>query len=236
MQNKNNALAGLFIAISIICLGFLLNSGINDFTNKDRKVFVKGLAELEVKANQVEWPIVYKEPGNDLKIIYKDILRKNNDIVKFLKDNGLSDEDITIAAPTVEDNNADRYQDPAKIKTRYIVTSVVSVSSKKVDLVIKLMFKQTELIAKGIAISGNDYNYSTQFSFTGLNKIKPKMIEEATKNARKAALKFAEDSKSKLGKIMYASQGQFSISDRNSNTPQIKNIRVVTSISYGLID
>ena len=52
------------------------------------------------------------------------------------------------------------------------------------------------------------------------------MIEEATKNARAAAVKFAKDSDSELGKIKRAYQGQFSIEDRDANTPYIKRIRV----------
>ena len=74
------------------------------------------------------------------------------------------------------------------------------------------------------------------YDYTSLNSIKPKMIEEATKNARAAAEKFAKDSDSKLGKIKKAYQGQFSIDDRDANTPYIKKIRVVTTIDYSLED
>ncbi len=62
------------------------------------------------------------------------------------------------------------------------------------------------------------------------------MIEEATKNARATAEKFASDSDSKLGKIKNANQGQFSIVDRDSNTPDIKRVRVVTTVDYYLED
>ena len=58
-----------------------------------------------------------------------------------------------------------------------------------------------------------------QYEYTDLNKVKPQMIEEATKNAREAAEKFAKDSGSNLGKIRQANQGQFSINDRDPNTP-----------------
>ena len=88
--------------------------------------------------------------------------------------------------------------------------------------------------SKGIAIAHNDYNYPIQFDFTSLNKIKPQMIEQATKNAREAAEKFAKDSESKLGKIKSAQQGLFSIEDRGSNTPYIKEVRVVTTVDYYL--
>ena len=48
--------------------------------------------------------------------------------------------------------------------------------------------------------------------------------------------KFAKDSDSELGKIKRAYQGQFSIEDRDANTPYIKRIRVVTTIDYSLED
>ena len=76
----------------------------------------------------------------------------------------------------------------------------------------------------------------TQFLFNGLNNIKPAMIEEATRNAREVAEKFAHDSGSKLGKIKRASQGQFSIDDRDSNTPYIKKVRIVSTVEYYLVD
>jgi len=100
----------------------------------------------------------------------------------------------------------------------------------------RLMSEQGELLQKGIAVGGDEYQYNVQFLFTGLNDIKPRMIEEATKNARAAAEKFARDSNSKLGKIKSANQGQFTISDRDANTPYIKNIRVVSTIDYYLKD
>ena len=59
------------------------------------------------------------------------------------------------------------------------------------------------------------------------------MVEEATGNARAVAQKFADDSKSKLGGIRQAQQGQFSISS-DPNTPQLKKIRVVSTVDYFL--
>ena len=97
------------------------------------------------------------------------------------------------------------------------------------------MSDQAELLNQCFAISGGDYRYNVVYEFTGLNDVKPQMIEEATKNARAAAEKFAKDSDSSLGKIRNASQGQFSISDRDANTPYIKSIRVVTTGIYYLL-
>ena len=62
------------------------------------------------------------------------------------------------------------------------------------------------------------------------------MIEEATKNAREVAEKFAHDSNSRVGKIRIARQGLFTINDRDVNTPEIKIVRVVSTIDFQLED
>lgn len=91
------------------------------------------------------------------------------------------------------------------------------------------------LFAKGIAVAENWEN-RTQFLFTSLNAIKPEMIEAATKSAREAAEKFAKDSGSKAGKIRSASQGRFEITDRDANSPDRKQVRVVRKVGYYLVD
>lgn len=98
------------------------------------------------------------------------------------------------------------------------------------------MNEQAALLQKGVAIVSGDYQYNSEFLFTKLNELKPQMIEEATKNARVAAEQFAKDSDSELGKILNATQGQFSIEDRDANTPYLKKVRVVTSVTYSLED
>ncbi len=104
---------------------------------------------------------------------------------------------------------------------------------KKVN---KLISRQTELLKQGIAITAGDYEYRTIYEYTALNDIKPGMIAEATANAREAADKFAADSKSRLGKIKTATQGQFDISDRDPYTPYLKKVRVVSTIVFYLED
>ena len=130
---------------------------------------------------------------------------------------------------------ADRYNSNP-LPYRYNVTNVLVVTTSQVELVRKLIEKQTQLLKQGIAIVAGDYQYQTTYEYTELNSVKPAMIADATKNAREAANKFAEDSESKLGKIKTASQGQFSIEDRDQYTPYIKRIRVVSTIVYYLKD
>ena len=232
---SNWKIEAALLAIGLIILGTQIQKGINNFVEKDRIVTVKGLAEMEVPANKVTWPLMYKEVGNDLTALYNRINATNIAIVDFLKKKGITEEEISINAPEIIDMQAERYVGENKTY-RYNVTTVITVTSAKVDLVRSLISEQSELLKQGIAITGGDYRYQIQYDYTSLNEIKPKMIEEATKNAREAALKFAKDSDSELGKIRRASQGQFSIDNRDANTPYIKRIRVVTTIDYLLED
>ena len=236
LKNSNGAvLAGLLIGVGIFLSGVMIKVGIGGFVSNQRVVTVKGLAEKEVPADQVIWPLMYKMVGNEVSELYYQIGTRNKAITNFLKSNGIDDAEITISAPEIIDLQAERYNSQPVVY-RYNVTAAITVSSGKVDLIRKLMVEQTDLLKQGVALTGGDYNYTTQFLFTGLNDIKPQMIEEATQNARLTAEKFALDSKSKLGKIKRASQGQFSINDRDANTPHIKIVRVVTTVDYFLKD
>ena len=223
----------IIVAIGMTVLGGQIKQGINKFVEKDRVVTVKGLAEMEVPANKVTWPLVYKEVGNDLVSLYDKIKSTNQTITNFLKGKGISEEEISMNAPEIIDMQAERYNSNP-VPYRYNVTTVITVTSDKVGLVRNLISEQGELLKQGVAITGGDYRYNVEYDFTGLNAIKPQMIEEATKNAREAAEKFAKDSDSKLGKIKRANQGQFSIGNRDANTPYIKHVRVVTTIDYSL--
>ncbi|MFA6352106.1 MAG: SIMPL domain-containing protein, partial [Bacteroidales bacterium] len=120
------------------------------------------------------------------------------------------------------------------IEYRYVGRAQMTVRTDQIDRMTKAITRLTDLVGKGIALNQDQYMSQVQYLFTELNSIKPQMIEEATKNAREAAEKFAIDSDSKVGKIKRATQGMFSINDRDMNTPYRKIVRVVTTVEYYL--
>lgn len=232
MSVQQNLIAGVFVAIGIASVGISLKAGIDHFVDRDRVVTVKGLAERNVQADYVIWPVTFRVTGNDLSALYEKAQTQSEEIRNFLISQGIKAQDISQGTPSVQDLHADFYGNNLPPE-RYRMEMAVSVATTDVDTVLKAMVNQSELIQKGVLFT---QNYRTQFSFNGLNSIKPEMVEEATKNARSTAQKFAEDSDSELGKIRRASQGQFSIYDRDSNTPYIKRVRVVTTVEYYLKD
>ena len=232
---STNVKQAAIIALGIIALGFCVKAGLNSLAGKDRKVVVKGLAEREVEADKVTWPILSKEIGNDLPELYKSINATVGTIKQFLLDNGIKPTEISVNAPVVIDLNADRYSDNRQ-PYRYNVTSIITVTSNNVKLVRSIIARQGELLKKGVAIVDGGYENPVKYEFVSFKAMKPTMMQEAIENAELTATQFAKNSNSRLDKIMNADQGQFSIENRDSNTPYIKKVRVVTTVTYSLKD
>jgi hypothetical protein len=222
------ALAGWFI-------GSFIGQGFVDARALERTVEVKGLAEREVAADTAIWPLQVMVGGNELEPLLAQIERQVAQVRAFLTLRGFDDAEISVGSPNIIDRKAQGWGDP-NTGFRYSVTQVVTVFTAKIDAVRGAGSELLELGKAGIVFAQDNYEFRTQYLFNGLNDIKPSMIEEATRNAREVAQKFAEDSSSRLGKIRTARQGQFSISDRDSNNPHIKNVRVVSTLEYYLAD
>lgn len=227
--NPSTVVASLLIAAGIALMGLFIKGGIDNMAFRDRQVTVKGLAEKEVEANCVTWPIQYSIAGDNLLPLYDQMTANNAKILKFLTSNGISREDITIGTPDTYNNTTNQYSSTA-FKYNYSLTCTVTVSTSKVKEVRALLDRQSELLKEGVPFSNNYINYE----YTALNDIKPSMIAEATTNAREAAAQFAKDSGSTVGKMKTASQGQFTI--ENTSNPSILKVRVVTNIVYYLED
>lgn len=232
-MEKGRFFSGLFVMIGLVILGLMMPRAVEKYRSYDRTVNVKGLCEREVMADKVIWPVVYRVMANDIQSVYDQTDRNNAEIVGFLKSGGIDASEITVSVPEISDKYATEYGSNDRAY-RYIAKNVVTVCTSDVEKVMELMSRQSELLKKGIVSGGNDWENQVEFKYEGLNGIKPEMIEEATKNAREAAEKFAKDSDSRLGKIRTANQGTFTIESRDSNTPYIKKVRVVTSVTYYL--
>ena len=234
MKNKE-IIAAALVALSIVALGWFIRAGIDDFVGKDRRVNVKGLAEREVEADKVTWPIVSKEVGNDLPGLYDKIGETQAKIKGFLVRNGITENELTVNAPQVVDLTAREYSDHNQ-PYRYIVTSVITVTSQHVKKVRDILARQGDLLKEGVAIVDGGYENPVSYEYVSFTAMKPEMMQEAIANAEKTAQQFAENSHSQLNKIVSADQGQFSIDNRDANTPWIKKVRVVTTVTYSLKD
>ena len=227
---KNNVLAGALVALGLSLAGLFVYCGISKFADKDRAVTVKGLSTREVEADYVVWPLSFGWSGNDLPSLYQQIGNVSEKVKKHLLSLGFEENDLRQGPISVDDNWESYYGD-RRPEYHYTLRTSVIVSTEKVNLVVTSQGKESELLKEGIILSSNKWDLDYQYN--GLSELKPTMIEEATRNARAVAQKFADDAQCSLGSIRRASQGQFSIED-DQYQPWIKHVRVVTTVDYYL--
>ena len=235
--DKSSAfILGLFVFLGLAVLGYFLADAAIRYKEYERTVTVKGLAEQEYPADIVIWPVQFTIANNDLAELYDAIEKSTNKIRKYLQANGIAASEITLSSPAITDKSAQSYSSAQQAEFRYSAIQVVTVYSRNIKQVRRVMAGLPQLGKQGIAFTGGNYETRPEYIFASLNDIKPAMIEQATTKAREVATKFANDSRSKLGKIKRASQGQFSITGRDKNNPHIKRIRVVSTVEYYLSD
>lgn len=238
MENSrfNSFILGIFIFLGLASLGYLLGSSAIKFKEYERTVTVKGLSEKEYAADVVIWPIQFTQASNDLEELYVSIESNTKKIKEFLEGRGIKADEVTVSSPSITDKSAQQYGNQSRAEFRYTAIQTVTVYSNDINTVRNVMNSLSELGKEGIVFTGSNYQSQTEYLFTRLNNVKPGMIEEATRKAREVAEKFASDSRSSLGKIRRASQGQFSITARDKNNPHIKKVRVVSTVEYYLSD
>ncbi len=235
-RTREAAVLAMGLVAGLALLGWLLGSSLIRFKQFERTVSVKGLAERDVPADIAIWPVVFTAASNDLARVYADLDGAAAKLTAYLQAQGFSAEELTVAPPSVVDKLAQQWGGGGDVGLRYTATQTVTVYTSRVELVRTAKSGLAELGKQGLVIGGNEYQSRTEYLFTGLNELKPGMVEEATRNAREVAAKFAADSSSRLGKIKQAQQGVFSINDRDANTPHIKKVRVVSTVEYYLAD
>ena len=94
-MDKGRLFSGLAIMVGLIILGGMFPKAVEKFRSYDRTVNVKGLCEMEVKADKVIWPVVYKVMANDIQSIYDQTDSGNATVLAFLKAGGIDPEEYT---------------------------------------------------------------------------------------------------------------------------------------------
>lgn len=202
-------------------------------------VVVKGLAEMDVKADLAIWNIKFVVTGTDVVVTQKEMERQTKVVQQFLLNNNITADEISVGRLETNDLMANPYRNGNDNNIRFILTQNITVKSANVENISVVLNKSGELVAKGI-IFNQDYGFPVSYLFTRLNEIKPEMLASATRNAKQAAEEFAKNSGSRVGHIRRANQGVFSILPREqtmmaSEAQQIeKKVRVVSTIEYWL--
>jgi hypothetical protein len=232
ITTRSFAVLGAFLAIGLAVFGYQVGRAVKLGREFDRYFTVRGLSEREVKATLVIWPMRYVASGETLEELQTAMAEAKAIVSGFLQENGVTPEEIVHGLPEISDTIGSRKRDDLVVLPRFNATITMVVRSRNVDVVKLAIQKSEALIAKGVPLANQDYGNRISFEFDGVNAIKPAMIQEATANARQAAQKFAEDSKAEVGAIRKATQGVVDIQDRDIASPELKVVRVITTVEF----
>jgi hypothetical protein len=230
------------IAAGLALGGLFVGGGFLHGRAADRYVTVKGISEREVKADLAIWPLRIVAASDDLASANAQLQSSLEKIRTFLTANGIDAAGATLQDFSVADAQTNQYSGGSRAGSRFVIRQTVVVRSTSPETIRAASQKVSELVSAGVVLSsGGEYgNGGPTFVFTGLNKLKPEMIGEATARARESAEQFARDSRSGIGGIRRASQGVFEILPRDqadgiTEASQIvKTVRVVSTIDYAL--
>jgi uncharacterized protein len=230
MQERHNWISAALLALGMILAAIVIAAAIRDFRISDRYVEVKGFAEREVMADLAIWPIQFQLAGNSLNEIRQAMDAADEAVIAYLKLRGFEDNEISRTPPRINDQWI--YASGAhRPENRYSAERGITLRTTRVEATRSALEDAAELISQDVVLTPG-WGQSAQFLFTGLEAIKPEMIAEATADARQAAAQFAADSEARVGAIRSARQGFFSINERDPSTPELKVVRVVTTIEY----
>ena len=232
MDRNSSLIAAVILALGVMIGGYLLGDGLRRARMADRSVTVRGLAERDVTADLATWTIAYSEQGTELGAVQAAIGEDTRAITEFFRRAGFKDGEVTSAGVGVN-----QWFDGNRGVNTVTVRRRLQLRTSDVMKARAAFGRQFDLIRAGVAIEEGS---GMVYSFTKLNEVKPAMIAEATKDARRGAEQFAEDSGADVGGIKQATQGYFSIGARDgedsgsgSDSP-FQKVRVVTTIDFYL--
>ena len=233
MEGRKAWLVVALAAISLVVSAYVLGESLRSFRTADRYVTVKGLAEREVPADLAVWSLAVQATGNDLAAVQDELTADEASVRRFLGSLRFEDAALSVTPVQITDFEARGYGGQSPPPARYLAEKTLTLRTRNVEQVWAAVERSGELVQAGVVLASS-YQSGTDFLFTRLNDIKPEMIAEATANARKAAGQFARDAGSRVGAIRHARQGLFTIEDRDRYTPEVKRVRVVTTVEYFL--
>ncbi len=247
-NNRSALLAGsAILAFGLALGGYAIGDGLVRMKRADREVTVRGVAQRDVTANRASWQVHYSEHAHDLATALAAEDRDSAMAAAYLRSQGFTD-------PATAPSSADVSVEDEKINDKptgnkiYTVKRAIAFATTDVAGLQQVEAHRDRLAQQGLVLD----DVTASYEYTNLDQIKPDMIADATKDARRAAEKFANDSDSSVGGIKSATQGYFSVSSRDaapssndndnsdgnnsSRTASSPNqrVRVVTTIDYYL--
>lgn len=204
---------GTALAIGLIISALILGYSYQTKKDGDESVQVTGSAKKRIKSDLVTWSAGLRYSSSELSAAYSRLSETIPKVKKYLIENGLTEDEITVSSITSSTQyKRDANDNETNELIGYTLSQKIHVRSKKVQKVAKIARESTELINEGILLESESPNYY----FTGLSALKIEMLGEAAKNARIRAERIASNTGSSVGTIRSARMGVMQITAADS--------------------
>lgn len=209
-QNKNLLYFG-----GILAVGFLLSAAIVARTmykvkTLDSSLAVTGSARQQITSDAAHWVSAFSRTISygDLAVGYAQMRKDQAAVLKFLSNNGITSEQITVSTVMVEDQSKYNPQAPKE----YTLRQNVEVRSSEVGKITELAKNFQPLVDQGIIFSTQVLEYT----YTKLADLRVTLLSDAVKDAQTRAEKIAESTGRRVGDLRSASMGVVQVLPMNS--------------------
>ncbi len=214
MIEKRKAATVLIAAVIVsLALGVgLAKVGSGFATRSSDGIIVIGSAKVDAKADKAVWTLSIQNNGKTPASAVTGIDSGINAVQKYLVDGGIKSDQLTLGAissyPTEEYINGN----PTGRILNYRASREITVRTKDVQLVSKLSQNIGSLLQLGVNVS----NYGPQYYVSTLNKIRPELLSEATKDAKDRAAAMTKAVGGKVGSITSVKAGPIQVTTPDS--------------------
>ncbi|WP_291777913.1 SIMPL domain-containing protein [Cecembia sp.] len=210
-------LTAIIFALSIVIAAAILG---NAFINRNKKsgtVDVTGLGQKDFTSDLVVWEGNFSRENTEIQVAYTDLEKDRKAVTDYLVSKGIPKDQIIFKAVNTNPMYRQNYSSAGNYMGQtflgYELSQILQIESREVEKVEQISREITELLLQGVKF----YSQAPRYYYTGLESLKIEMISRATEDARLRAEKIAENSGSRLGKLLSANMGIFQITGQNSN-------------------
>lgn len=204
---KTALILGAFLMVSV----GIISATMYNIKAADNSLSVTGSAKQTVTADIVKWNGSFSRTvyAAGLKDGYAQMKKDEAIIMKFLKDNGITDAELTISPVSMQK----QYQyDKTTGPDEYSLTQNVSVQSNDIAKIQNISKSVQTVIDQGVIFSA----YSPEYYYSKLPEMRVTLLPEAMKDAQTRAESIAKSTGKKVGTLKSASMGVVQVLQPNS--------------------
>lgn len=214
MKNNINT---LLIVVGIIISVTILSQAYKYKFQKDEIISVTGLAEREFESDQIVWSAYYTQNNMNLKEAYANLKKDEKEIKNYLLSKGAKDNEIKFSSVNIDKQYENSYGPNGNYVGNYfngyVLQQSVTIDSKEIDKVERIVRESNSLIEKGIEFNSTLPSYY----YSKLSELKIDLLAKASEDAKARANTIVKNAGGKVADPSKANMGVFQITGKNEN-------------------